>query len=1148
MDFAERTFGDQPVGEDGKAGGAKPKRRLRSVKDRVGGGWDFAADENPIGRKLSERIDGMIALALAAFFAVLHGATSFFWVFPGNSARYVATIFGIEPPPIPSEQIFVGLFRVLSGVAGESCRTSAAAAWTLFFSCAGLFFQYLLVVAIFRLMLDLVHLRAGVTDGERWGWRVPRIAGVLSVLGLGLGAPYWTASTRVNADSFHFAMLVLASYLQVRNFASDRLAPLCFSAVLYGALCTQSGAAVQALPVFAVVAFVSAIRSERTLWLSLGLPLFLFGLSAGATVALCTVSFMHGESFRLLGWSGPGSVSAALLLANALSALAAFVQPHWIVLGALAFLPFLSFLAVGRWSLDGMSHFALRFLEFAIFAASAVVLSCSKYSPWGLLGFRSELVFSHAMASVCFAYCVLCVHQRALFAFARKGPHSFPGARALGLALRCALFAATAVFFAFEARIGRAAADTRTAHFLLTYVDAVVDGLGGRGLLVTDFILEDIVRIRARERGVDIAVVNVADPPLSVGRRLLREKIADPALRNAFDLGILPFFREYVGRDPEAGSRVALTYFPDLWNFGPYRAYPRGLCFVGAPADAPLSDPLGEGGEDPVGANVEAWRAVARRLQSELAAVPEDASPALLAAARIVRQRVSFVGNDLAYWLHVSGRPADALALWRSVHAFAPSNLSAALNLRDALGRAGLAAERERAERDLATLRHRLEGPLDVWEISRSQGRIASPDAFASLGISWAEAEQPGLAIGVLESAVRDGLLARDAAGGVSPLLLALGAVTGGVGDAAASERAFSEALKGDPDSVVALEGLLGARLSLGDLEGAAPLFDRLARAGVPDSRLVRARMSFHVQSKDFDAAEKVVADALAAAPRDPDLLLDLFSLLSLRFASAEEPDRAALRRRMEEIVSLLRLDPSVRAFQGAVAGAMLHLFDGQFAEARDEFRIADAARPGLPGVVNQILRLDYALQDRPRAEVHARRLLELTPDHGFANYIMGSLALGAGRIASAKAFLERSAAHWDSPLPRGDLAWALYLEGDFSGSERLAREALALDPGQHEILDTLGLALLAQSRFSEARETLGKAAERASESVKKGLSPPGSDRPIRLHFARALLDSGFPGEAREALALLDASGPSFTGRDAAFRAELRAALSSASD
>ena len=63
---------------------------------------------------------------------------------------------------------------------------------------------------------------------------------------------------------------------------------------------------------------------------------------------------------------------------------------------------------------------------------------------------------------------------------------------------------------------------------------------------------------------------------------------------------------------------------------------------------------------------------------------------------------------------------------------------------------------------------------------------------------------------------------------------------------------------------------------------------------------------------------------------------------------------------------------------------------------------------------------------------------------------------------------------------------------------------------------------------------------------MEKGLSPPASDRPIRLHYARALFDAGSVAEARETLAALDAFGPSFAGRDAAFRSELRAALSSA--
>ena len=1156
------------------------KPKLRSAKDRAGGGWAFAADENPIGRKVAEPLDWAVALALAAFFAAVHAATSFFWVFPGDSARYVAAIFGISPPPLPAEQAFIGLFRVLASAVGDANRTAAASALTLFFSSVSLVWTYLLAVALFRMMLDLVHLRAGVSGGARWGWRVPRMAGALAVLALGFSAPFWTASTRVNADSFHFSLLMLAAYLNVRYIASGRLGTLVWAAAIYGALCTQSGAAVQALPVFAVATFISAFRSERPIALSLVLPAAVAALSAMAAAAACTVSFMHGEVFRVMRWSGPGQVSAALVLANVASALSAFNQPHWMILGAITFLPFVSFLAFGHWSLDATRHLALRALEIVVLAASVLVLSCSRYSPWGLLGFRPELVFSYFMAAVCFAYGVSCAWMQALFAFSGTAPHAFPGARAFGAALRAGVLAAALAFLAFEAWTGCKAADTRTAKFLLTYVDGVIDGLDGRDLLVTDYVLEDVVRIRARERGLDLSVVNPADRPLSTSRRLMREKISDQALLNAFDLGIMQFFREYIGSVPEAGRRVALTYFPDLWNFGRYRAYPHGLCFVGVPEGAPPDDPLGEGGEDPVGANVAAWRAMAGKLADELAAVPEDSSAALLAAARIVRQRVSFLGNDLAYWLDVTGRRDEALALWRDVHAFAPSNLSAALNLVYALRRSGAAgAEAEKAEADLSRLRHRLDGPMEVWDLSRSQGRIASPDAFASLGLAWAQSEQPGLAVGVIDSAVRDGMLDRDSPGGVSTLLLALGAVTGGAGDATASERAFAQALEGDPGSAIALAGLAGARLALGDTAGAAPLVERLEALGADPARVARLKMNMFIAGGDFDSAVAAVEKALASSQGNPDLMLDLFATLSARMVSAPPGSAAAAadRKKMEERSSRLKLDPAVRTFQGAIAAATLHLIDGKFAEARDEFRVADSSRPGIPGLVNQILRLDYALGDRFLAEEHARRLLAVSPDHGFANYIMGSLALGAGRLGSAMAFLERSVANWNSAVPRGDLAYALYLGGETDRAEETARESIAMDGSHCEVWDTLGLVLLAKNLPGEALDAFDKALETEKAALERdelerkaalererergradadygfgaGFGAGGAaakpenrgNMALRIHRARALFETGDAAAARAALDSLSGTPGSLAPEDRTFLSSLRADL-----
>ena len=1106
---------------------------MRRMEERTTGNVDRAAaapmpEGSPLIKSVTEKADWIAGAALAAVFAAVHAATSLFWVFPGDSARHVATILGVEPLAAPRNQAFVWVFKLVSALGGTAHGTAAAAAGTLLVSAACLMAVYLLSVAVFRMLMDPAHLRDNVAGGVRLLWLAPSGAAALATCALGFSAPFWTASTRVNAESFHLLLLLAVAYLLVRFLSSDRLAPLYAAAVLYGALCTQSPTAVQFLPLVAATALFGAMRGERSLAATAIGPAATAAAAAAVAALVCTFAFMHGEGYRVMRYYGPGQAFGILVFGNVSSAFAALSKPHWLVIGATTVLPFVAWLAVGKWALDGWRYAPLRLLDFAILLASLLVLSGSRYSPWGLFGFQSEQVTAYAMASMSFAYCALAAHQQALFLFSRAGQPPFPGARVFGAAVRLAVLALAAAFVAGEAKAGKSAADSRPARFLLTYVDSLVDGLGGRDLLVTDSVLEDIVRIRAKERGVDLSVINLAAPAGSTGRRRLRERIADPVLRNAFDLGIFPFLQEYIGHDPHAGSRVALTFFPDLWNIGPYRAYPHGLCFVGAPEDSPTDNPLGEPGDDPVADNAAAWRATAAKLAPQLDSVPEDSTPAMLAAARVVRQRTSFVGNNLAYWLFVTDRGHDALRLWRDVHEFDPANLSATLNLFTALSRAGLDEEREAVRDELEAFRRKMTKPFQIWELSRSQGYVASPDAFASLGLSWALTGQTSLALGTLDSALRDGVRGEDARG-ASPILLAMGAIHGRMGDAEAAERAFSKALEEDPGNVAALTGLVKARLSQGDLDGVDELFERLAEAGAPQERLVHVRANYLVQKGDNDAAVSVVQKALETSPKDPDLLLDLFTASTAQMSSSTNPTvRIDARKRMEDTVQRLRSDPAARTFQGAIASAALHLVDHEYAEAREEFRIADKSTPGVPALLHQILRLDYGLQDRVHAESHAREILQLVPRHGFANYIMGSLALGAGRLDSARAFLERSAQNWNSALPRGDLAYALYRLRENERAEASARDALVRSDKLYEIWDTLGLVLLAAGRPEEARDAFNEALGRRSGA-----------RVVHLHLARAELMLGNEAAARGILDELQNDEAKFRNEDLAFYEDL---------
>lgn len=1083
------------------------------------------ADENPFRRRIAERLDWKVAAALAAFFAVVHALTSTFWVFPGDSARYVAMILDVEPLAAPSEQVFVGVFRLLSLLGGSAHRTAAAAVCTLFFSSACLFLTYLFVVGLCRALADLPHLRAAVTGGDAWTWRMPRIAGVLATCSLGFSAPFWTASTRVNSDSFHFVFILLSAYLLLRFMTSDRLTPLYVAAAVYGALCTQSSAAVQFLPLFACATVFASLRSERPVPATLLASAAIAGFAAAATAAVCIWAFMQGEAYRLLRYYGPGAVVASLLTNTVGAAFSGLTRPHWLVIGSTTVVPFAAWVVVGKWRLDGSRNAALRILDLAILLSALLVLSCSRYSPWGLFGFRAEQVVAYALASMSFAYCVVAAHQQSLFLFSAPGAPLFPGARAFGAAVRAILLSLAVAFVAYEAKTGYAMADARPARFLLSYVDALIDGLGGRDLLVTDYMLEDVVRIRARERGLDLAVINPAARSSSTGRRRMRAKIEDPVLLNAFDLGIFPFLQEYVGHHGESAERVALTFFPDLWNIGPYRAYPSGLCFVGVPESCDPANPLGLPGADPLAANVANWRATAANIGAELDSVPEDSAPAMLAAASIVRRRVSFVGNNLAYWLSVNGREADGLSLWRDVHEFDPENLSATLNLFSVLDRAGAADERDAVRAELDAFRRKMTKPFQIWELSRSQGYVASPELFTSLGLSWALTGQTSLALGTLESAMRDGIGGGRGSRGANQMLIAIGAISGKIGDVEASERAFEETLATDPGNVAALTGLVRARLSQGDLEGVEALFGRLEEAGLDKDRMAHVRANYLVQKGDVAAAVDLVRSALESSPRNPDLLLDLFTASTSQFSSSTNPaTRIEARKRMEDAVQRLRSDPDARVFHGAIASAALHLVDQEYAEAREEFRIADKTSPGVPALLNQILRLDYGLQDRPGAEAHAREILHIVPDHGFANYIMGSLALSAGRYDSARAFLERSVRSWDSALPRGDLAYTLHHFRDYDRAEALARDSLARADGLYAVWDTLGLVLMAQGRPEEAHAALSEAVARRNDA-----------RVVHLHLARAELMLGHRDAAIRILDDLQNVENRFHGEDRVF-------------
>ncbi len=1139
----------------------------------------YTGDELPPPPPLSTRADWILALAVSAVFAIVYLCTSSLWAFPGSSADLTCVVTGAVPLPTPSNQALVAFLRLFVPLGGARAATIAA----IFVSSFTLGAVFLFAKGAFQALMDGAYVREAVEDGAYHAAALPRLGGIVAAVALALSPPFWIASTRVESYAFYLLPLVVAAWLLMRGAAEDRLGLSVWALGLYGALCTQSVTAIQFLPAMAVLWLYGALVSRRPAWIGLLVPPLAFLTAFVLSAWLCVTAFKNGPGYELMNYDGSIWVLVRFVQPLLGGSIAAMTRPHWLIIGCMTVLPFFACVLVGRFSLSSPDRSpAVVAMNLAIFAATLMVLFGSRYSPWGLLGFQPEQVTAYALSAISFAYCVVVALLQILFfnstlptereeslgsdgdADSTSVPSSTPAPTAAPAAaptpapapapadadddvdiggdatapsggyhpvlskfLRGVVLALCALVLFRIGAFGLDEADASASKFLRTYVDAVLGSMNGRDIVVTDSLFSSVYRLRARELDLPLEILDLSEASGSATRKLFRRSLEDPALENALDLGAFSFLQEFIGNSTNAGKRVALTWFPDLWNLGPWRIYPRGLVFLGAPESAPRLNPLSEPGPDPIMANLAAYTEFISGIGPDLDRADLSANRATVALSKTVRRRLSFVGNNLAWYLDGAGRDADALALWRMVHQFDPENISAMLNLFTALRDKHMEEERESVRKELDEFRAQLRRPLQIWELSRSQGYVTSPEAFAALGWSWAMTGQTALAVGTIDSALRD-----SDESAKTPLLRMLAAIHAQRGDFGKSEETWLDALQRNPDDIQSLFGLASARLSDGRPDGVGEVLDRLAELGVAPEKLFPFRTQLLLVAGKPEEAAAQAELRFRENLNDPESAFALFTALVHVHSAVADERRPEIRRRLNDLAGRLCETAAARTRQGAIAKASLFMMDKDWRSARDEFDLADKSAPGDPSIIEQLLRLDYVLNDSGAAGRHARELLRLVPDHGFGNYILGSLALRAASVSSAVAFLERSAAAWESPLPRGDLAYAKYLLGDISSALKLADEALSMRGDLYNVMDTRGLALLAMGRNDEAVEAFEEAIRINS-----------NDPVIHLHLARARFVVGDRDAATEILDAAERIDTRFRNEDLAFYNELRADL-----
>lgn len=351
------------------------------------------------------------------------------------------------------------------------------------------------------------------------------------------------------------------------------------------------------------------------------------------------------------------------------------------------------------------------------------------------------------------------------------------------------------------------------------------------------------------------------------------------------------------------------------------------------------------------------------------------------------------------------------------------------------------------------------------------------------------------------------------------------------------SREAYLTVLAKDASNHEALMGLWRISLQEGALDKAKTYLERAVKAPLKEGTVRFDEALLHLMNNSLDEARLALAKITELHPRS----IQGWALLAgvmLQQADKVQTDKQK-QRILSEIDNVVlpkmeSLAESPRDFFVLMTRALVLIRKGSDKETQKKTRaaleLAWKSRP-MVSVGAMVLDLDYRLLDRESAERHALQILRQDAGHAFANWVMGSIRMGQGKMKEAETYLRTSVA---APRPlaaaQNDLAEVLRQSGRLVEAEKYAREAKKNDPKLYAVWETLCATLLDQNKkLDEAEQCIQKAIELAE----------GKDIRMQLTLARVQLAKKEFVKARITLQSLDKHRDELTDRDSAVLDEL---------
>jgi tetratricopeptide (TPR) repeat protein len=884
-----------------------------------------------------------------------------------------------------------------------------------------------------------------------------------------LSTPFWLISTRAWPMALGICLLCLVAILCQTAIRTGKSAPIFVASFIWGVGMAEHATFLLFAPAFVLFALRYAYVSRRKIDKEI-LARILALLLLGASLYFYTAYSIWKHPSN--AWRVENTYMDCLLLAlrqQKFNLFGLIPAIGWLSVVLSTSVPLVIVLIRKKANRDhgGWTSYVLHLVLAVI---SIGVLYGTVISPWFILKFQPLVVTPYLLTAAWSGY--LAGYGWLVFTrFPRRDNALKKSFRSM---MRLVYLPALVTLLAFAYAKNLRVTDKNLLNFTADWSQSVLSEVQDQGYVVSGSGLENQMYVFAHEAQKPVVILDVLNASKKAYRAYMESLFEDPRVKRLSQIGLYAVIKELVSVDPAARNNMVVVDYADLWFTAGYQPVPSHFVFK-----------PGEEGELDLVAVFEHQRAFWATLDMEALRKQDYRENPLQGKLHHFFRLNSKLANNLGVLCQQEGQVTWAHQCYTQARAFDPDNVSVILNMYE-LARNHDLPDAEKAFMAYNQLVNSLAGRYNLWSLSRSYGYVYDANAYLERGNAWAMSGKPRLAVKELQRAME---MSKDD----KNLRLSLANLYFTSKDYTASEAEWVKALSEDPKDRNALIGLHRISLITSQFEQAAGYLDRLkVQANKTDVGVLMEEVAQHVMLGRNSEAIPLLENVVKLEPANMQAWSALASLMVADNRVQE----------FKAVVKKLKRNRTLPGNLKVLLGKLLM----QKREYREALNLLEQVTLMEPANINAwelLLRIDVYEGDRFRAEERVRRLLNVDPENGYGNEVLGSIQFQQRKFSAAAASYQASLRSERTPEALNSLAYVYAVTRHYDDAFPLVMESLELNPRSAPAWDTLAMVQFGLNAYEDA-----------SKSILEALTIVPNQPVYLFHQAQIFAKSGRPEQA----------------------------------